>query len=285
MSRGLERIINSIEDEIGDYNNYDSALDYAEEEESVLDYDSALDYYEEDSIMSMVGDPRKHGLSNYSTRTIYEDNSGSGASVEVEFFGTDFNVGNEVGASLVFTNNFGDTGTITGITANFIAFQNQLRYAPFRVAYARMSPQDQAQFQELLTFRKDSVLGGFKGNTITPNDYLTPEQFQLLRVDIPMNAPFNGERRMLMNLLSTETVPGVNIIFWISQLEQNIRKLQNKPSVIQMQGQGLQNSAPSISTRDALNDLMVVMEAKRRPPVSRRPAPVSKRPMQLRRAR
>lgn len=254
--QSLQRIMDAIDDEVArNYHNYDSAFGADDSH----NYDSALDY-DGESILNMVGDGQAKGLSNYSCNVVYVDNSSSGANVEVEFFGTDFNNGVITGSSLVFTNNFGDTGTITGNTANFVAFQNQIRYAPLRVAYFRMNPQTSAQFNTVLTFRKDSVLGGFKGNTLTPNDFLTPEQFQLLRVDVPVNAPFNGERRMIMQLLATETTPGTNMIFWISQLEQNIRRLQGKNSVIQMNAPGIQNTGPSIPTAQALTQTLEAMK-------------------------
>ena len=260
--RNVQMLLDAIEDEATqNYHNFDSALSY-DDDASVMNFDSALSYDAEDSVMSFSGEQKAKGPSTYAVNILYTDNSGSGNPVEVELFGTDFNTGVQVGASLVFTNQNTDTATVTGRTANFIAFQNRLRYANFRIKFARLNPVDAAQFSEQIRYQMDSVYGGGKFNTQLPEEYFTPEQFQSLRVDVPMGYRVDSERRIITDVGATEVAPGYNITFWIDALENSVRKLQGKPSVINMGGQGIQQSSPSISTREALNKLITLEKVK-----------------------
>lgn len=221
------------------YHNFDSAMAY-DDNARVLGYDSAMNYRGQGAIpMSQPA----IGASTYAINLLYT-NGGTNLPVEVDLFGTDFNTGTIVGDTYQYTNGT-DTVTVSGRTGNFVAFMNRLRYAPFNIAWARLNPQDAAQFGQEITFRKDSVYGAFDGNTLLPEEYFSPEQFQALRVDVPMNFKVNSERRLIFNVGNTETGTGYNITFWINGRIDETAMLDGKSPVLDMTAQGLQPSRPS----------------------------------------
>lgn len=253
LDREIARLSKQIEMDVlnnKNYRSFDSSLNM---DESALNYTankSLLDY--DDSSEKVIG------LSTYNVALVYTPGIGVPAPVTVELFGTNFNNGTIVGNTLVFTNAGGDTVTVTGITSPITAFQDRLRSAPFKVKYVRQTVVNAAQFREQMILRSDSVYGSGKFNTLDPEEFITPEQFQLLRVDVPLNTSFDSERRFIMNVGPTEVAPGTKLTFWVNGLEAPIRKLNGRPSVIDMDGTGIQSGAPTINTNQAIGDTLKI---------------------------
>ena len=249
--RQIQALLQSLDEDSMNFHNFDSALDY----DSALNYDEeSVLGMDEDSVLSFQGEAPKRGLSTFGVNMVYTAGVGSNP-VTVELFGTDFNTGTVVGDTLTFTNG-DDTVTVTGRTGSIVAFQNRLRYAPFRIKYARLNPINAAQFNEQIKFQMDSVYGGGKFNNMLPEEYFTPEQYQSLRVDLPMNYRVDSQRRIIMDIGATEVAPGLNLTFWIDQVVDEAAKLNGKSSIINMGGKGLQNPSRTLPTSVAISKLL-----------------------------
>lgn len=257
----IQRLLRNIEAEVSNSRNYksfDSSMGYDQDfvDDGMLNFDSSMQFDPEDSVLGFKGKRKELGLSTYAINILYVDNFASGTPVSVELFGTDFNTGTIVGQTLVFTNPAGEQAIVSGRRVSFVALQNRLRYSPFRIRYARIKPQDADQFDNPWVYRTDSVWGGLQENDQTPEEYLTPEQFQLLRVDMPMGYSVDSEHRIIFDVNATEIGNGMNVTFWIDKVEDPISKLKGKPALKQMGGSGMQNSMPSLSTAKALDSLI-----------------------------
>ena len=257
-NESINRLLHGIESQVmtgQKYFNFDSDVDRDYNgDESVLDFDTTMNLDGEDSVLSMHGDRTKRGLSEFSINLVYTAGATS-LPVEVELFGLDFNNGLFVGDDLVFSNAGGDTVTISGRTTSFKAIMNRAARAPMEIDYARIKPVTATQFDRVLKFRKDTIFGGGKDNTLLPDSFLTPEQFQLLRVDVPMNYKVDSERRIIMDVGPDQIGAGMVMIFFFNKVVNVTNELAGKPATINMKGRGLLDQ-PSISTRDALNQLI-----------------------------
>lgn len=261
MNNETDRLLKLIENEVAGrgYRGYDASMGYDITDDELL-YDAGMAQFDPNWDSALGFNDRQSkamGLSTYAIRVLYVDNSGLGNPVEVELFGTDFNTGIPLGQTLVFTNADGDNAIVSGRRVSFIAMQNRLRYSPFRIRYARIKPQDTDQFDNPWIYRFDSVWGGLKENDQTPEEYLTPEQFQLNRVDLPMGYSVDSEHRIIFDVNPTEAVgTGLNITFWIDKVEDPIQKLKGQPALKNMGGPGIQNQMPTPTTAQALQTLI-----------------------------
>lgn len=242
--------------------------------DSEMGYDSDMyDFEPGDTVLGYENTGIKGaGLSTYSINLTYTPVAGVPAPVTVEIWGTDLNTGTVTGDTLVFTNAGGDFVTISGRTSPFIPFQNSLRYEPFNIRFARMIPQAASQFFQNVTFRHDSKWGSFKGNDQLPDTYFNPEQFQSLRVDIPMGFAVGPRDRMIFDVDPTEVSPGMNMIFFIDKALDPKRMVQKRNPLVNMSGPGLIPQMPAQTDTVTLNKLihsqknmLAMMRGNRRP--------------------
>ncbi len=264
----IDAILNKIHSEVGDsgrYQNFDSSINMDDAAEMLFDSNLNMD----DSILNFKMNPdlsrlmklklmnqkaatKEFGLNTYGLNITYIPNVLPGSPVTVTLFSTDTNPGVVVGNTLVFTNGAGDQAIVTGRTASFIQFQNRLRYAPFNIKFGRLNPIDAAQFNQELRYEQNTVWGSGKFNTILPEEHLTPDQFQTLRVDIPMNFSVDSQRGITFEVGNTEVAPGLNWTFWVNALVNESNKLSGKSSAISMNGVGLQQRNPSADANTVL---------------------------------
>lgn len=235
------------------YRNFDSTMNFDSvlnmEGESVLNMDYGA------QVAAQQFDQR--GLSTYNFRIFYTDVSGTGTPVTVTLFRSYFNPGTFVGDDLVFTNSLGDTATVNGVTSPFRTFQQRAETQPLRIAFTREKPVSDAQFDNAITFLHSSVYGGNRDNNVVPETFITPEQFQLLRVDIPMNFDVDGERGWQLNINATETLVagGTRFTLFVNKIVDPTRELKGKSPVANLGGPGIMEQHPAKSLQAQIETL------------------------------
>lgn len=251
MSYAIDQLKKSIEREVRKnnfYKNFDSTSMF---DSSALNFNqpSVLDY-DEDKGQKVVG------LSTYSLSVRYVPGAGPNLPVQFELFGTNWNTGTVVGQTLVFQNAGGDQAIVTGITAPITVFQEELRSAIFRAKWVRQVVVNAAQFGYQYRLQQDKIYGSGKYNTLNPEEFITPEQYQLLRVDVQLNTAFDTNRRFISTCGPTEIGVGTKYVFWIDGVTAPIEELNGKSPVINMGGDGIQQNAPTIPSAQAINELV-----------------------------
>lgn len=251
----MRQIANNIESKSMGYHNFDSTMNYDSaldmDGQSVLDMDYGSRYMNHKQI-----EPR--GQSTYELTIFYTDNFGSGTPVNITLFQPYFNTGTFVGDDLVFTNVAGETATIQGDTEIYRAIHNRSETQPFRVSFARMDVVAAAQFAQRWSFSMRGVFGGEKRNNLTPRTFLTPEQFQLLRVDIPTNWNVNGERGISFDVNATEVIAngGIRMTLFVDKIMDPMRKMQGKDEIVNLDDpRGLMAPGPAKSLQQQIVSL------------------------------
>jgi len=249
-----QAIANAIAKGANNYHNYDSIQNF----DSTLNMDDGESVLNMDYGARMASPMSEKGLSTYNFTVFYTDNSGSGDVVDVTLFRSYFNEGVFVGDDLVFTNSAGDTATVRGRTVGFRQFQNRAETQTSRIGFTRQKPVDDAQFDQEIEFLYDSVYGGGKFNNIVPEEFITPEQFQLLRVDIPMRFDVNGERGWRFNLNATEILAsgGCRFTLFVNRIMDPSRAIKGKNPVVELDNpRGIADSAPAASLQEQIETL------------------------------
>lgn len=242
----MRQAVNALEMGSMNYHNYDTSQDY-DEDASALGYDSSLGY-DDDTYLNAMGryQPRKtmepKGQITYDLQINYLDGGGGlGTPVNVTLFQTIFNTGTFVGNDLVFTNAALDTATIVGITSPFRAIMERSETELFKVNFVRMNPVAAPQFNTAWRFDSQSVWGGGKFNNLTPKTFITPLQFQLLRVDVPINYDIDSDSGFSFDVLSSEVVGlgGLQMTLFIDKILNPSRAMKGKPAVQNLTGRGI----------------------------------------------
>lgn len=260
QEREIQELMRQIEDS-HEYGTFDSAAQDRGYDSDMFDpNEGVLGFDPDEGVLGFNGSGgrKTHGLSTYRVNLTYSPVAAVPAPVEVELWGADLNTGAIVGDSLVFTNAGGDFVTVTSTTSPFVPMQNSTRYEPFRIRFGRLILQDAGQFQNDIVFRTDSKYGSFSGNPITPDDFFTPDQFQGLRADVPMGFAAGPRNRMIFDVNPSEIAPGMNIVFYIDKSLDPTRRVtgKGKPALVNMSGEGLQQSMPSMTPGQAIAKLV-----------------------------
>lgn len=236
------------------YHNYDTTIDYDEQyidAGSALNYDPNLSFDEdyEESVLNMMGRYTKRGGLMPKGQITYDlqinyVNVATNLPVRVTLFQLNFNEGTFVGSDLVFSNAGGDTATVVGITSSFRALMERSRTQQFRINYVRMNPVAAGQFGAAWRFDFQSVWGGGKFNNLTPKTFITPLQFQLLRVDVPINYDIDEERGFSFDVQTTEIAAngGLQMTLFIDRINNPTMALKGKQPVQNLTGKGIMES-------------------------------------------
>lgn len=127
-------------------------------------------------------------------------------------------IGFNKSGDMIFSNSDGLT-TISCSQVPYRALLDMLMSGSFRIDKTRITYKTNAQLSEGITWRDKSFLGGEKQQSITPNDYFRPDQFQSLRVDVPVPLPIDKQKGLFMKVLAEETI---TMTFFISQYSRNM---------------------------------------------------------------
>jgi hypothetical protein len=143
--------------------------------------------------------------------------------VNVLFFDTTFFEGTFDGSgNLVFTNANGDTATVVCLTEKspgvFITMKQLYSLTetePFTIGFIRLRPKSVSQLDNAFSIVKDSQYGANATNSIAPDDYVDPYQYQLLRVDVPMNSHASKKHGFSWTINEDQTGNGVSMTLFI----------------------------------------------------------------------
>jgi len=175
-------------------------------------------------------------MTTYKMRVFYTPGPGLHGPVDVTFFATAFNTGTFDGSgNLVFTNSTGDTATIQGLTTNGIGqtvsmktLFNLTETEPFTVGFIRMRPKTVDQLDNAINIIKESQYGASQNNSIAPDDYVDPYQYQLLRVDVPLNSHASKKHGWSWTIDEDQTGNGISMTLFIPKTLDPTKELSGK---------------------------------------------------------
>lgn len=161
-------------------------------------------------------------MTTFKMRTFYTPGGGAHGPVDVTYFAQAFNTGTFSSGDLVFTNATGDTATERGVTKNLISgtvtmedFMFITQTEPFTLGFIRMRAKSADQLENSMDIIDGTQFGGAKGNSITPDDYIDPDQYQFLRVDVPMNVAISKKNGFKWTIDEDQTGKGVSFTLFI----------------------------------------------------------------------
>lgn len=197
----------------------------------------------------------------------------SPAPVDVTFFASTFQAGTfNADGDLEFTNSNGDTATITcltsqnGVNVTMEQIYDLLGSEPFQVAFIRMRPKTQAQLDYAIDILSASQFGSQKTNSINPDDWVDPDQYQLLRVDIPMNVSASKKQGWKWTIDEDQTGSGVSMTLFIPSTVDNTKLLAGQSQVRNLNNgndptfwnpaQATNNTIQSLATNPIVKSIM-----------------------------
>lgn len=128
-------------------------------------------------------------------------------------------VGFNAAGELVFNDETGNLTTVSCSTVPYRALLKATMSGSFRIDNMRMTFSSAAQINNAITWRDRTVLGGTKENNINPDQYFRPDQFQSLRVDVPVGLSIDRQKGLFFPILGGNTV---NITMFVSQYALNV---------------------------------------------------------------
>lgn len=192
-------------------------------------------------------------------RIFYTPGPGVPANVSITLFDSVFRDGGVFsgGGDLVFTNAGGDTATITCLTENgpsgrrvtMEQLYEMVSTEPFMIGFIRLKVKTSAQFDFSMGIIKDGQYGGYGGNSITPDDYVDPDQYQLLRVDLPMNIMASKKSGFTWTIDEDQSGTGIGMTLFIPTTYDPTKALAGKDPV-RVLNDGVTNEfyTPSVPT-------------------------------------
>lgn len=199
-------------------------------------------------------------------KIVYTAVNVSPAPVDITVFNSTFQEGGVFNADgdLVFTNAGGDTATIScttkngpnGRTVTLEQLYKMTETQPFTIGFMRMVVQTQSQFTEDIGIVKDGQFGGYGGNSITPDDYVDPNQYQFLRVDVPMNVDASQQNGFTWTINEDQSSPGIAITLFITKTL-NPNKQLGGQAPVRVLNEGMTNTffTPSVPTGEVLSNI------------------------------
>lgn len=174
-------------------------------------------------------------MTTYKFRIFYTPGGGgSHDSVDITLFIQAYNNGSFVNGDLVFTNSLGDTATIRGLTKNLLStvtmqsFMLQLQTQPAILGFMRILAKSGGQLAQPFSVLHATQYGGSTGNNITPNDYIDPDQYQFLRVDVPFNIPISLQHGLQWTIDQDQTGTGVDVTMFMPVTHNPIKSLHGQ---------------------------------------------------------
>lgn len=171
-------------------------------------------------------------LSTYRVRIVYTPVAIVPAPVSITMFASAYNTGTFVAGNLVFTNAGGDTATISGLgSTTFQGMMNISETEPFRIEFLRIRPKSESQLENPIRAFENSQYSSGSFNEVSPDDYITPNQFQLLRSDTPLGYIVGKRRGLTWTIDTDQTGKGVGMVMFVSSSLDPVKPLENKPLV------------------------------------------------------
>ncbi len=172
-------------------------------------------------------------LTTYKLRVIYTPGPNPPKPVRVTFFRSAFNTGtfDPITGDLVFTNANGDTASIVGMTTSTKTLYNLTETEPFVLSFIRMTPKSQSQLDNPVKILRNTQWDSGQFNNINPDIYISPDQYQLLKADVPFNLDIDKKQGFEWDIDVDQTGTGVGLVLFIGKTLESTKALQNKPIV------------------------------------------------------
>jgi hypothetical protein len=120
---------------------------------------------------------------------------------------------------LRLTNPAGDPTIISCTTVPYRALLEATMNGSFRIDTIRATFSSSNQIAQSIIHRDRTILGGTRENNINPNDYFRPDQFQSLRVDIPVGLSIDRQKGLFFPVLAENSI---NMTVFVSQYSFNL---------------------------------------------------------------
>ncbi len=164
--------------------------------------------------------------------------------VDIILFDMTFNPGTFDGSgNLVFTNTNGDTATVVGLTERSPGVFTTMKQLfsmtetePFKIGFVRLRPKSVSQLDNAFSIVKESQYGASGTNSMAPDDYVDPYQFQLLRVDVPMNCDASKKNGFAWRINEDQTGNGISMTLFVPLTIDNTKPLSGQDPVRQLNG-------------------------------------------------
>lgn len=223
----LAFLMAALQNESMNYNNYNAdAGNYNSGKKGILNYNSDQGNYQRDGILNIGGPTAaawatnkiaSANLSTYRVRIIYTPVAVVPAPVNIIMFASAYNTGTFVGGNLVFTNAGGDTATIQGMgSTTFQGMMNISETEPFHIEFLRIRPKSESQLENAIQAFENSQYSSGSFNEVTPDDYIAPVQFQLLRSDTPLGYTVGKRRGLKWTIDTDQTGKGIGMVMFVS---------------------------------------------------------------------
>jgi hypothetical protein len=120
---------------------------------------------------------------------------------------------------LRITDAAGDPTIISCTTVPYRALLEATMNGSFRIDTIRATFSSSNQIAQSIIHRDRTILGGTRENNINPNDYFRPDQFQSLRVDIPVGLSIDRQKGLFFPVLANNSI---NMTVFVSQYSFNL---------------------------------------------------------------
>lgn len=173
-------------------------------------------------------------LATYRVSIFYTPVAAIPLPVDIMLFATAYNTGVFApNGDLVFTNAGGDTATIHGKSSvtTFKALSDIVQTEPMGIEFLRIRPKSDSQLENPIKAINNSQFSSGSFNEISPDDYINPDQYQLLRVDVPLGYSVGKRKGLTWSVDQDQTGTGIGMVMFISGTLDPDMTLKNKPAV------------------------------------------------------
>lgn len=163
-------------------------------------------------------------LNTFKIRVIYvpldEDESykHKAKPVSIQLFGTTFGNKPEFtdDGNLEFKNEQGDKVKVIGLTRTMQSFYAITETEPFRLLFMRITAQTISQYENYIRIEQRTQWDSGKFNSVCPDDYNDPYQYQMLSVDVPINQTMDKKTGVFWDIDPLQIKPGIGIGLFIN---------------------------------------------------------------------
>lgn len=240
----LSNLLNKVEKESRGYGNYNP--DAGNLRGGMLNYNPDAGNFRggDDGILRIGGKVAADwaqdkqasvNLATYRVKIFFTPVAAVPAPVNIQMFATAYNTGTFAGGNLVFTNAGGDTATIQGRSTitSFQALSDIVNTEPMGIEFLRIRPKSESQLENPIVCLNKSQYSSQSTNEISPDDYISPDQFQLLRADVPLGFSVGKRKGIQWTVDTDQTGTGIGMVMFISGSLDPDMALKNKPALRQ----------------------------------------------------
>lgn len=204
-------------------------------------------------------------LTTFKARIVYIPNGVTPAEpVKIQLFGMTFgeDFTYDVKGNLVFTNANGDTVEVRGLTRSMKQLYAVTDTEPFRLAFARITPQSTSQLDNPIKVENQTQWNSGKFNEINPDIYNDPYQYQQLNIDVPFNMLCDKKNGFTWDIDPDQSAPGIGFALFISQQLKPADALSGKDPIRNLNmGQATPFTVPSIKTSPVKQQLAMLAQS------------------------